>query len=81
MNTKTQIAKAYETATKTNGYAKLIDIINTTDIPAADLQQTIREMYREGWEIIPNSQGGDVTDEERRYCPTLGPRQVHLIGR
>lgn len=81
MNTKTQITKAYENATKTNGYARIIDIINATDLPAADLQQTLREMYREGWDIIPNSQGADVTTEERTYCPTIGPRQVHLISR
>lgn len=82
MTAREQIEKAYSNlAAGGCGFVKVIDIMNATDIPAGEFAEALREMNRSGWMVIENSIGGDVTDEERRYCPTIGAHQVHLIAR
>lgn len=81
MNAKTEIIKAYESSSLINGFVKIYDILTDTDIPTDEFVEALKVLENEGWYIIPNSQGGDVTPEERKYCPIIGFAQVHLIAR
>jgi hypothetical protein len=72
------IRKAYGQVARAGDYVSLAEIKNalTTDIDA-----TLIQMYDEpGVNLIPNSQQGDLTDEDRAAAVKIGNQDRHLIA-
>jgi hypothetical protein len=72
------IRKAYGRLVRTGEYVSLAKVKNAM---MTDIDATLIQMYDEpGVNLIPNSQQGDLTDEDRASAVKIGNQDKHLIA-